>query len=477
MNGDGSGVFPLVAREYNTYSVNSATGSDSNPGTEAAPWKTILGNKAQLVAGDLVYVTGTFNSTVEFNGLSGDVDFPITFKAYGEGALVQTNNNNGTYGMHFTTAANLEIDGFEFTGNMRAIYFDGSTPTNIKITNCHFYENHRNGSGEGAGIWIWNGSGIKIDHCIFENNCMADEGCIVIGNGTSGDSYIYNNVFANNVYGIRVWGNDVPVRVANNIFYGQSKFALYSDRPSGSTFLYNNCYYGNVMGVFQHYGGGDGWTDCGGNIELDPMFIDDVFHVDGASPVIDAGVDVGFGYTGSAPDMGLYETDPAAPVEYNDLDSAADLANAEVGDYVATTFDSLAFNASSAFADGSVYAGDSTRLYGIKFVGADLAAGDVFRVKGQVKSDADGKYIEVAEVTSKTAGTAVKALGLTNAELDTNVLVRVWGKIVSKADGTFVINNGSGDVTIKGATDKTVGTFVTVTGVATETGVRAIEVR
>ena len=35
---------------------------------------------------------------------------------------------------------------------------------------------------------------------------------------------------------------------------------------------------------------------------------------------------------------------------------------------------------------------------------------------------------------------------------------------------------GSGDVTVIGTTDKAVGGFVTVTGIATETGVKAMEV-
>jgi DUF4097 and DUF4098 domain-containing protein YvlB len=53
--------------------------------------------------------------------------------------------------------------------------------------------------------------------------------------------------------------------------------------------------------------------------------------------------------------------------------------------------------------------------------------------------------------------------------------VRVWGKVVSASGDTVVINNGSGDVTVKGAT-ATAGDFITVTGIATKTGVRAIEV-
>ncbi|MBO7392920.1 MAG: hypothetical protein J6U98_01810, partial [Abditibacteriota bacterium] len=68
------------------------------------------------------------------------------------------------------------------------------------------------------------------------------------------------------------------------------------------------------------------------------------------------------------------------------------------------------------------------------------------------------------------------ALGLTNTSLDTNVLVRVWGKVVSASGDTVVITNGSGDITVKGGVSASEGDFITVTGVATKTGVRAIEV-
>ena len=50
-----------------------------------------------------------------------------------------------------------------------------------------------------------------------------------------------------------------------------------------------------------------------GNISVDPQFVDatvpDV-HLLPDSPCIDAGVDVGLPYLGSAPDMGAFELEP-----------------------------------------------------------------------------------------------------------------------------------------------------------------------
>ena len=144
-----------------------------------------------------------------------------------------------------------------------------------------------------------------------------------------------------------------------------------------------------------------------------------------------------------------------------------------------TTFDLVAVNDRGAIAGGIVYAENIDRLAGVKFdfsgIRTFVETGDLITVTGTVASDADGKYIVVTGVESKEPSSGLLALGLSNASLDSNVLVRAWGKVVSAAGDTFVINNGSGDVTVKGA-NAAVGSFVTVTGVATKTGIVAIEV-
>ncbi|MBQ7524893.1 MAG: hypothetical protein IJT09_00510, partial [Abditibacteriota bacterium] len=160
--------------------------------------------------------------------------------------------------------------------------------------------------------------------------------------------------------------------------------------------------------------------------------------------------------------------------------SVADIKALEDGDTVITEFDLVALNDKGFFDDSSVYASAEDRLAVVRldFSGVDnlVTAGDRVRVKGTVGTDAGGKYITVTEVTSSESGEKLLALATTKGTVDTGVLVRVWGKVVSKADGTFVLNNGSGDVTVIGTTDKAVGGFVTVTGIATETGVKAMEV-
>ncbi|MBP5718311.1 MAG: hypothetical protein J6X53_04970, partial [Abditibacteriota bacterium] len=213
----------------------------------------------------------------------------------------------------------------------------------------------------------------------------------------------------------------------------------------------------------------------------DPMFVNAAaynFELQQGSPAINAGVDLGYEYKGSAPDLGAYESDYSeVPV---DVDSVSDLADVADGTTVNTTFELTAVNDNNTFGDGSVYGETADRLAGVKFdfsaINQAVAAGDIITVQGIVRSDADGKYIEVKQVLTQVAADVPGALGLTNTSLDTNVLVRVWGKVVSASGDTVVINNGSGDITVKGGVSSSVGDFITVTGVATKTGVRAIEV-
>jgi len=68
----------------------ATTGNDSNPGTQAFPWRTIQKAANTALAGDTVYVRGgTYNEQVTINSHSGSADNWITFTAYpGETPIV-----------------------------------------------------------------------------------------------------------------------------------------------------------------------------------------------------------------------------------------------------------------------------------------------------------------------------------------------------------------------------------------------------
>jgi hypothetical protein len=179
------------------------------------------------------------------------------------------------------------------------------------------------------------------------------------------------------------------------------------------------------------------------------------------------------GETEAVKDIAL---DPADSV----VATAGELKAAEEDAYVTVTFDAKALNGSADFEDCSVYI-ESGVFEGYKLVLPDtiiVMKGDTFNFRGVVRSDADGKYVEVTSIVPKTVGEPVRVVGMTNNMLYSNALVRVWGRVTAMDEGTFTLTNASGSFTVKieAAEAPEVGDFAVVTGIATEGGVRAIEI-
>ena len=121
----------LVATEYH---VRLSGGINTNPGTQALPWKTITYGLTQLYAGDTLWVhAGTyFASTYEFSR-SGTAGSPITVAAW-PGDYVRLNTVlNGFY----ITKDHIVIDGLDIYTNWsnRGVRADGNY---ITVRNCTF---------------------------------------------------------------------------------------------------------------------------------------------------------------------------------------------------------------------------------------------------------------------------------------------------------------------------------------------------
>jgi hypothetical protein len=138
---------------------------------------------------------------------------------------------------------------------------------------------------------------------------------VIVNNTISGNSADFGGGF----YG----GTGTTSILLNNIIWGDSSL-------TGEIFSIGNieAHYSNIDG---------GWSGGTGNINLDPMFVDTLYHLSDASPCIGAGgdsVDVGgtwyrsvasdFGGNprpmplGSAPDMGAWENPLAIPTDVGD---------------------------------------------------------------------------------------------------------------------------------------------------------------
>jgi len=126
-----------------TYYV-SPSGSDSNPGTSAAPWRTVNKvNNTSLAPGDTVLFQGgqTFSDATLMPSTSGTSSAPIHFGSYGSGrAQLDSSNGQDVWipGGHH----DLAFDNLDFTGssNLFVSAASGSGVYDISLTNSSLHD-------------------------------------------------------------------------------------------------------------------------------------------------------------------------------------------------------------------------------------------------------------------------------------------------------------------------------------------------
>ncbi|MDZ7292062.1 MAG: right-handed parallel beta-helix repeat-containing protein [candidate division KSB1 bacterium] len=256
------GQDPVSAYAGNYYVAT--TGSDANPGTEAAPFLTI--QKAVTVAtpGDVVLIkAGTYGPVRIYVGggigKSGTATAPIIYKAYGDGDVII----KGTGG----TALWIEGEYIEFHDLKitnpagHAIFMTGKGPAgsgkiatnHIKFLRCEIFRAYK--------------IGVLADYDTYENEFLY---CEVHHNGTiwfedqgfyiGGDRYkfIGNSIHDNASTGIQLWSSySVPGHPSGNIIKDNLIYANgYTVVTNDSNFPSRRQYgHGIVLG--SSYGGTD----------------------------------------------------------------------------------------------------------------------------------------------------------------------------------------------------------------------------
>lgn len=210
----------------------STTGNDSNPGTQAAPWRTVQHAADSAHAGSIVSVRGgIYEELVSINASGNASDGYITFRSYpGETAILDAehltlNGRTGILAIHnqsYVRVEGLEIRNFR-TAEHRL------SPLGISVTgagshiellknNVHHIENNFQGrdapghGGNGFGIAVY-GTDAKtpITDLIIDGNEVhhlktgSSESLVVNGNVTN-FRVTHNVVHDNNNIGIDVIG-------------------------------------------------------------------------------------------------------------------------------------------------------------------------------------------------------------------------------------------------------------------------------
>ena len=348
-----------------TYYV-ATNGSDSNPGTSAAPFLTLQTAANTAVAGDTVIVQdGTYGPGTAVTGgdsdpnnysrvvlyHSGTPSASITFKAAHKWAAVldcqmtcdsYINLLNASYivtqdfvithgykeGIHSNDAAHhitLRGNRIESIAQRYSTYPYGMNGMYTN-PNCHdfvidgneFHDIGRsNWTGLDHGLYL-HGANFTITNNIFYN--ITDGWSIQAADGLS-NVLIANNTFAGADGGgpgqIMLWNTQYNLTIENNIFYSPRNVAItrYASQISFCTISYN-LVYGAPNMVSDATGCGVGYNLAG----ADPMFVNvasNDFHLQAGAPGINAGL-----YLGTVPadfdgvmrplgvntDLGAYES-------------------------------------------------------------------------------------------------------------------------------------------------------------------------
>lgn len=329
-----------------TYYV-ATTGNDSNPGTEASPFRTINRGVKALKPSDTLYVnSGTYNESLINplpSGLSASqpttitgptgANRPVLRPTSGNSYIILLNQNRSN--IRFK---NLVIDGRAYSGTLNAALATNGdfTITGLTLEDCELIG--RTGVGPTASAVViavntkatvrrcsihgWRNSGNPAAHGLYwrGSNGLIEQNEIYDNNGYGLQFYgtsnmVHNNIFRSNY----VHDNDASAiyccrgnnnKIYNNIMVKNSTSGIWFNAGSDNH-LYNNTIYNNsVAGIWLTGGSGSignnivyqnganikqqvGTFSLFSNLTTDPKFVNAAganFSLQSFSPAIDKGV-------------------------------------------------------------------------------------------------------------------------------------------------------------------------------------------
>ncbi len=208
-----------------TYHV-ATSGSDSNPGTQASPWRTIAKAANMMVAGDTAIVAGGTYAEKITASRSGTAAAPIKFTAAsGQTPIINgTGVTTGQYGSLFTfsNVSHVKLDGFTIKNSGAYCVMLAGNTTKVEISNLDV----SNCAAAGA-IWV-EGSTVP-SHSVIRDSKVHDNphGGIVLWNSPGGyylieRNRVWNNAGSGNFDGIQVGGEAAGLHhvvVRDNVAY------------------------------------------------------------------------------------------------------------------------------------------------------------------------------------------------------------------------------------------------------------------
>lgn len=169
-------IFDIQFSFAATYYVAN-TGSNSNPGTLASPFKSITNGAEKLIAGDILYVRGGVYNEVVTISQNGTASNPITVSGYFDGTRYEVPVIDGGHtlpasswsGLMNINGSYINVSYFEITNSSLKAYglfFDAPGQNN----KASFMKVHHNGQ---TGI-MGKADYITVEDCEVYLNCMSN---------------------------------------------------------------------------------------------------------------------------------------------------------------------------------------------------------------------------------------------------------------------------------------------------------------
>lgn len=286
----------------------SPSGSDSNPGTAAAPWRTVARvNRAPLAPGDTVLFDGgaTFTDQTLMPSRSGTGSAPITFGSYGAGRATIDNPAGAVWlpaGEH-----DLTFDDLDLTSKAHIVFASaasGSGDTGIVLERSILHDS----SAAGLHVqpqdsdWLVEGntfrhlgdSGLIVEgsHVTIDQNTITDTGWNTqITYGKHGiyakgpDMTIEDNDISHDVGGSGVSLRSAGARVfGNEIHDTPYGITMFPEDPvnAGTSSIYYNRLWG-ISGFVFYY---DGTTSSGRPSGIDVIWASNTSELDHANEAV-----------------------------------------------------------------------------------------------------------------------------------------------------------------------------------------------